>query len=70
MSKETIIDLELEKRRYFGGKLSDFNSRAEANLEKKHLKAYLKGKETFQSGFRQMIAGRQPMRYNVIEIWK
>jgi len=40
------------KKRTFGGKLSGFTDRSEANFEKKHLKAYLKGHEFFRHGFR------------------
>jgi hypothetical protein len=40
-----------EHTRSFGGKTEGFESREEAIREKKHLKAYLKGKKTFIHGF-------------------
>ena len=59
-----------EPRRYFGGKLIDFESRDEANLQKKHVRSYLKGYEEFTHGFRNTIMGRKPMTYKVQEIWQ
>jgi hypothetical protein len=40
-----------EHTRSFGGKLTGFTSREEAIREKKHLKAYLAGKQYFTYGF-------------------
>jgi hypothetical protein len=40
-----------EHTRSFGGKLTEFESREEAIREKKHLKAYLAGKQYFNYGF-------------------
>jgi hypothetical protein len=40
-----------EHTRSFGGKTEGFESREEAIREKKHLKAYLKGKKFFYYGF-------------------
>jgi hypothetical protein len=37
--------------RSFGGKLNGFENRDEAMREKKHLKAYLAGKKTYQHGY-------------------
>lgn len=59
-----------EPRRYFGGKLTAFISRDEANLQKKHLRAYLRGYKEFVHGFYNTIMGRKPMTYKVQEIWK
>jgi hypothetical protein len=39
-----------EHTRSFGGKTEGFESREEAIREKKHLKAYLAGKENFNYG--------------------
>jgi hypothetical protein len=68
--------------RSFGGKLSGFESREEAIREKKHLKAYLKGKKTFVYGYKTIkldvgelvevesgFSFRQPAQYTVKEIW-
>lgn len=51
-----------EHTRSFGGKTEGFESREEAILEKKHLKAYLKGKKTFTYGV-------DSTPYEVKEIW-
>jgi hypothetical protein len=52
----------------FGGKLSGFLDRAEEQFEKRHLRAYLKGKKTFQCGFkRDAQTGRKiPQFYEVL----
>ena len=76
MSGETVFDTspkaepEEEPRRHFGGNLIGFKSRDEANLQKKHLRSYLKGYKEFTHGFRNTILGRKPMTYKVQEIWK
>ena len=68
--------------RSFGGKLNNFESREEAIREKKHLKAYLSGKKTFQYGYETIkldvgelvevesgFSFRHPVQYTVKEIW-
>lgn len=68
--------------RSFGGKLNGFESRDEAMKEKKHLKAYLKGKSFYRHGFKtvelkegeqiEVESGfnfRQPQIFKVEEIW-
>lgn len=68
--------------RSFGGKLSGFESREESIREKKHLKAYLKGKKSFNYGYETInladgelvevdsdFSFRQPVRHTVKEIW-
>jgi len=67
---------EREKIRHFGGKLSVFVNykddrqaavgRVYRNLEKKHLKAYLRGDKKFTFG---RDAHGVPMWYFVQEIW-
>lgn len=60
----------LEKlKRSFGGKIIDFISNYERNFEKKHLKAYLKGKKTFNYGFKTVGDFRIPASFPVKEIW-
>jgi hypothetical protein len=39
-----------ELKRGFGGKIDNFESKAERAFEKKHLKAYLKGHKQFRHG--------------------
>jgi hypothetical protein len=71
-----------EHTRSFGGKLNGFESRDEAMREKKHLKAYLQGKQVYRHGYQtiklndnelvEVEAGfelRQPMYYEVKEVW-
>lgn len=41
--------------RKFLGKIKDFESKKEEIHEKKHLKAYLKGHDQFQNGFKDGI---------------
>lgn len=55
------------KTRAFGGKLSGFKSRDEANREKKHLRSYLKGHKQFRHG-NDAITGK-PIWFDVIENW-
>ena len=38
--------------RTFDGKTDGFTDKSERSFEQKHLKAYLKGNETFQYGFK------------------
>lgn len=40
------------RRRKFLGKISEFDTKEEERFEKKHLKAYLLGKESFISGYK------------------
>lgn len=64
------MELEKEKTRKFGGKLSGFKNRSEANNEKKHLKAYLAGHKMFTDGFFTDMNGIRRRRiYPVLEIW-
>jgi hypothetical protein len=66
-----------EHTRSFGGKLTDFENRDEATKEKKHLKAYLAGKKTYQHGYEtkklefgtRVIEQRVPVFHEVKEIW-
>lgn len=53
-------------KRSFGGKLIGFESKGEEAYEKRHLKAYLKGKKVFRCGFD--LRG-EPNYFNVIENW-
>lgn len=56
--------------RRFGGKISGFKDNAEANFEKKHLKAYLKGDKYFRHGFKDEDDIRVPAYHKVKEEWK
>lgn len=56
-----------KKRRSFGGKIDNFESKVERAFEKKHLKAYLKGYETFTFG--RNAVTREPNSFVVQEIW-
>lgn len=55
------------RRRKFLGKTEDFDSKEEEKYEKKHLQAYLKGKEIFRFGYRAIKDGREPAFYKVQE---
>lgn len=60
-----------ESKRSFGGKISDFKNRGEANFERAHLKNYLKGNKTFEFGFsiNPLSGMRAPTTRVVQEIW-
>ncbi len=66
--KERRVKLELARkedqktRRKFCGKLEGFETKYEANFEKKHLEAYIKGQDYFTYG---LNAARQPKYFNV-----
>ncbi len=53
-------------QRQFGGKLTGFVDRKEANFEKKHLKAYLKGWDYFTYGRNK---NNEPVWHKTKEIW-
>ena len=59
------------KTRTFGGKLSGFESRHEANFETAHLKNYLKGNKTSNFGFHinPLTGMRRPITRVVKEVW-
>lgn len=57
------------RRRYFTGKLSGFESKAERNFQKKNLKAYIQGKQWFVFGRNPDYLGR-PMYYKTSEEWR
>ena len=61
--------MEYLKERHFGGKLSGFTDKAENKLENKHLAAYLKGHETFISGYEKIWSVKTPIRTPVKAIW-
>jgi hypothetical protein len=45
-----------ESKRSFGGKISDFKNRGEANFERAHLKNYLQGNRQFNyNGFQRAV---------------
>lgn len=80
--KEKPYSISDDHRRSFGGKLSGFESKDEAMREKKHLKAYLKGKKFYRHGFKtielkenEMVEAmpnwvmRQPNVLPVNEVW-
>jgi hypothetical protein len=68
-----IKKTQVESKRSFGGKVNDFKSNAEHNHEKKHLKAYLKGKKMFVNGFKTIGTEERNMRipawFEVKETW-
>ena len=81
MNKKPIYKSD-NNTRSFGGKLSNFENREEAKLEKKHLKAYLQGKKQFIHGWEDVkidsellveveegFTMRRPKVYQVKEIW-
>lgn len=49
-SNKEYLEFTKDKRRYFGGKTEDFESKEEKLFEQAHLKAYLKGRDTFRHG--------------------
>ena len=57
--------------RKFLGKLNNFESREEQQLEKKHLKAYIKGHTRFSHGYKDILnklgelVGREPRWHTV-----
>lgn len=57
--------------RRFLGKLTDFESKQERRREKKHLRAYLKGRKFFQDGFEDgnLPGQRIPRYFPVLEKW-
>jgi len=74
MATQLINDRDMSKieepkelTRSFGGKIDGFISSLEEAHEKRHLKAYLKGKKYFRHGFYE---NKEPMYYDVIENWK
>ena len=74
MNKKPIYKSD-NNTRSFGGKLSNFENREEAKLEKKHLKAYLQGKKQFKIDSELLVeveegfTMRRPKVYQVKEIW-
>jgi hypothetical protein len=56
----------------FGGKLSGFINTAEEQFEKRHLRAYIKGRKWFQCGFKaDPTTGRKiPQFYEVLRTTK
>lgn len=66
MSKITTVPTK-EKKRSFGGKISNFKNKEEEKREKKHLAAYLNGDFRYQDGL--TIKG-DPNWIRVKEIWK
>ena len=61
--------VKLQTRRSFGGKLENFKDKAEKRFEQAHLKAYLKGRKTFNHGFGGSWPNLFPLNHNVKEIW-
>lgn len=53
------------KRRFLGNLMGPYQNQAEKNLEKKHLKAYLQGKEYFHYGKDKETY--MPIRYLVLQ---
>ena len=57
--------------RRFLGKINNFKSKEEQQLEKKHLKAYIKGYERFRHGYRDIfnklgeLVGKEPKWHTV-----
>lgn len=51
--------------RKFLGKIEDFANKEEQQREKKHLKAYLKGKTEFQDGWEGVFPTRLPKMFPV-----
>jgi UDP-2,3-diacylglucosamine pyrophosphatase LpxH len=58
--------MEKEKTRHFLGKIENFKDKKEKELEKKHLKAYLKGHKLFVHG--RNIEGK-PQYYITLFAW-
>lgn len=64
------IESEKPLRRQFGGKLNGFENNKEANFEKAHLKAYLKGHKFYHHGIMRTVTGeRKPILRAVQENW-
>lgn len=55
----------IKYNRQFLGKLTDFSSPEEKNLEQRHLKAYLKGQRFFNYGFEGVGRNKRPKYYPV-----
>lgn len=72
VKKSTARLIKEDLKRNFGGTLTGFKSKEEANFQKKHLKAYLKGCKMFRDGysFDPETKMKHINWFPVIEIWK
>jgi hypothetical protein len=70
---KSVFFLSDEHVKSFGGKLSGFESKEERNFESKHLRAYLKGKPTFNYGYELLETPfgekRQPKSFETKVNW-
>jgi hypothetical protein len=73
MKVKSIFFKSDEHNRSFGGKVKDFSDKDERTKEKKHLKAYLRGRFFYRHGLESFMVGERemlkPMVHEVKEVW-